>query len=270
MKYPGGKNQHFRHLLFLRFHRGQKAGEAARDICNVYGKGVIGERAAQKWFAKFKNGDLDLEDTPRSGRPSEFDEEHLKALNTSAVTTSNHLQSIGFSQKLGAWGPHELNETKENCLQIAAQHLARHQHRAINNVFHAEDTPEPRIKQDLHPQKVMICLFWDCKGVLYWEMLEMNATVNKDLYIAQFHHMNEAIQQKRPDRQGQIILLHDNVRSHVAQVVKAALQELKLEVLQHPPYSPDLATTDYHLFRSMSNYMRGTTFDAQNLAQQLL
>ncbi|UYV84967.1 hypothetical protein LAZ67_X004146 [Cordylochernes scorpioides] len=43
-------------------------------------KGVIGERAAQKWFEKFKNGDLDLEETLRSGRPSEFDEEYLKAL----------------------------------------------------------------------------------------------------------------------------------------------------------------------------------------------
>ncbi|UYV75825.1 hypothetical protein LAZ67_13001449 [Cordylochernes scorpioides] len=62
----------------------------------------------------------------------------------------------------------------------------------------------------------MICVFWDCEGVLYWEMLERNATVNKDLYIAQLHRVNEAIQQKRPDRQGQIILLHDNARPHVA------------------------------------------------------
>ncbi|UYV66819.1 hypothetical protein LAZ67_4002984 [Cordylochernes scorpioides] len=67
----------------------------------------------------------------------------------------------------------------------------------------------------------------------------------------------------RPDRQGQIILLHDNARPHVAQVVKAALQEFEWEVLQHPPYSPDLAPTDYHLFRSMSNHMRGTTFDEE-------
>ena len=61
MEYPGGKNQHFRHLLFFAFHRCQKAAEAAHDICNVYGEGVISERAAQKWFAKFKNGDFDLE-----------------------------------------------------------------------------------------------------------------------------------------------------------------------------------------------------------------
>ena len=46
----------------------------------VYGEGVIGESTARKWFAKFKNGNFDIDDTLRSGRPSEFDEYHLKAL----------------------------------------------------------------------------------------------------------------------------------------------------------------------------------------------
>ena len=64
MEYPGGKKQHFRHLLFFAFHRGQKAAEVARDICMVYGKGVIGESTARKWFAKFKNGNFNIDDTP--------------------------------------------------------------------------------------------------------------------------------------------------------------------------------------------------------------
>ena len=46
----------------------------------VYGEGVIGESAARKWFAKFKNGNFDIDNTPRSGRPSKFDEDHLKVL----------------------------------------------------------------------------------------------------------------------------------------------------------------------------------------------
>ena len=29
----------------------------------------------------------------------------------------------------------------------------------------------------------------------------------------------------------------------------------------HPPYSPDLAPSDYHLFRSMEHWLRGTKFD---------
>ena len=52
MEYPGGKKQHFQHLLFFAFHRGQKAAEVAWDICMVYGEGVIGESMARKWFAK--------------------------------------------------------------------------------------------------------------------------------------------------------------------------------------------------------------------------
>ncbi|UYV83930.1 ARHGDIB [Cordylochernes scorpioides] len=36
---------------FLRISSRSIAAEAARDICNRHGKGVIGERAAQKWFA---------------------------------------------------------------------------------------------------------------------------------------------------------------------------------------------------------------------------
>ena len=47
---------------------------------------------------------------------------------------------------------------------------------------------------------------------------------------------------------------HNNARPHVAKVVKTYLETLKWEVLPHPPlYSPDVAPSDYHLFRSMAH-----------------
>ena len=84
----------------------------------------------------------------------------------------------------------------------------------------------------------MICAWWDWEGMVHWKMLE-----------------------RHPHQQGQTIILHDNTRPHVAQVIKAALQELKWEVLQHLPYSLNLAPMDYYLFCSLSNHMRGVTFE---------
>ncbi|XP_020293890.1 histone-lysine N-methyltransferase SETMAR-like [Pseudomyrmex gracilis] len=34
------------------------------------------------------------------------------------------------------------------------------------------------------------------------------------------------------------------------------------EMMQHPPYSPDLAPSDYHLFRSLQNNVDGHQFDS--------
>ena len=42
--------------------------------------------------------------------------------------------------------------------------------------------------------------------------------------------------------------LHDNAPSHSATIVKQFLAQRKVTVLDHPPYSPDLAAADYFLF----------------------
>ena len=53
---------------------------------------------------------------------------------------------------------------------------------------------------------------------------------------------------------------HDNAKPHVAQIVMEKLDKFGWELLPHPPYSPDLAPSDYHLFRTLSNDMRGKKF----------
>jgi len=44
------------------------------------------------------------------------------------------------------------------------------------------------------------------------------------------------------------VFLHDNARPHIAARTFETLQKLKFEVLAHPPYGPDLAPSDCHLF----------------------
>ena len=43
-------------------------------------------------------------------------------------------------------------------------------------------------------------------------------------------------------------LLHDNAPVHTAAVAKAAVKECGVEEIEHPPYSRDLAPSDYYLF----------------------
>ncbi|GJQ77693.1 hypothetical protein Trydic_g12815 [Trypoxylus dichotomus] len=67
--------------------------------------------------------------------------------------------------------------------------------------------------------------------------------------------LSRALREKRlqyEQRHEKLILQDDNARPHVAKPVKTYLETLKWEVLRHPPYSPDIALSDYHLFRSMA------------------
>jgi len=99
----------------------------------------------------------------------------------------------------------------------------------------------------------MLCIWWDQLGVVY-ELLKSNETITGVLYRTQLMRLSRTFKEKRAhyySRHVKIILLHDNARPHVAAPVETYLETLKWEVLPHPPYSPDIALSDYHLFRSM-------------------
>ncbi|KAG5315339.1 MOS1T transposase, partial [Pseudoatta argentina] len=76
---------------------------------------------------------------------------------------------------------------------------------------------------------------------------------------------------KRPlyaQRHDKVILLHDNARPHVAKPVKTYLETLKWKVLPHPPYSPDIAPSAFHLFRSMAHGLADRRFHSYEEAQK--
>ena len=57
-----------------------------------------------------------------------------------------------------------------------------------------------------------------------------------------------------------VVLLHNNARPHTAAQTAETLRKLKFEVNVHPPYSPDLAPSDYHLFGPLKEALRGSRF----------
>ena len=68
--------------------------------------------------------------------------------------------------------------------------------------------------------------------------------VNGDYYFGVLREqLRRAIRDKRPELYRSGFILHqDNAPVHVSRVVKQTMSDLNIEPLQHPPYSPDLAT----------------------------
>lgn len=201
-------------------------------------------------------------------------------------TVLNHLNSMGKIQKFGAWIPHQLNEDNKNQRLVACASLLARYRRAVQqhrpflslivtgdekwclhvNMKHRKEwvdqdqQAKPRVKQEKYSRKVMLCVWWGMEGVIYWELLQRNVTITAAIYVQQLERVAQAVTQKRPNSRYELILQHDNARPHVAKMTKLAIQDLNWEVLQHPPYSPDIAPSDFYLFRAIANDIRGVTF----------
>jgi len=93
----------------------------------------------------------------------------------------------------------------------------------------------------------MASVFWDAKGILLVDYLPKGQTINDEYYANLLDHAK--IREKRPGLMKKKIIFHqDNAPVHKGVVAMGKLRDLGYELLGHPPYSPDLAPSDFHLF----------------------
>jgi len=114
-----------------------------------------------------------------------------------------------------------------------------------------------------------LSVWWDWKGIVHYELLQSCETINSVLSCAQLDRLNEAIQKESPElahRYG-VKFHHDNARPHTSLMTQNKLTELGWEILMHPPYSPDLAPSDCHLFRALQNSLDGKKLADRDAAE---
>ncbi|GFT61092.1 histone-lysine N-methyltransferase SETMAR [Trichonephila clavipes] len=92
----------------------------------------------------------------------------------------------------------------------------------------------------------------DKKWILYENIKRKNLTANQEHIIS--NNSKTKYPSPKRSRRG-IDFHHDNARPHTAIVTQQKLNALGWEVLGHPPYTPDIAPSDYYLFRSLQNYL---------------
>jgi hypothetical protein len=112
----------------------------------------------------------------------------------------------------------------------------------------------------------------DVNGPILVHFQEKVQTVTSARYSDMLvNKMKPAIGSKRQGLLSKrILLLHDNARPHTTAHTVYTLRVLKFEVLKHPPYSPDLAPSDFHLFGPMKEHLRGQKFADDNEVTEAL
>jgi len=64
----------------------------------------------------------------------------------------------------------------------------------------------------------MLCIWWNQEGFVYYELLKPGDSITDVRYRLQLIRLSCALREKRPEyeRHDKVILLHYNVRPHVA------------------------------------------------------
>lgn len=124
------------------------------------------------------------------------------------------------------------------------------------------ETPETVAKAGLYPKKVMLSIWWDWQGVLYYELLPQNQTIDSTKYFSLLNKLKQAIKDNRRKftKRNCVVFLHDNARPYASLKTYTHLLRFGWDILPHPPYSPDIAPSDYHLFRALQNNLNEKTF----------
>ena len=287
---------HIRAIIFYEWRRGTGATETVRNINNALGEDTTSISTVKRCFARFEGGDTDFEEKPRSGRPLKVEDSLILGavkedpevstrslatrLRCSHQTVLSRLQVLGYRKVLTRWIPHVLTDsTRFTRISICQSLLLRPQRKEFLRdlitgdeswVLYDSNTrralwlpqgedPPTQAKSDLHPKKCLLCCFWDSRGMLYHELLPQGHTVTGSVYANQLQKLADAVRERRP-RRAFVHLLHDNAKPHVAKETREKLEELGWDTVPHPPYSPDIAPSDYHLFRPLKAFLAKKKF----------
>ena len=116
----------------------------------------------------------------------------------------------------------------------------------------------------------MITVYFKSTGMVYVDVMEKNKAIYNQYYIKKSltPAFKELTRQRSTSGLKNVKLLHDNARPHVHKNVKNFLKNRGITLIQHPPYSPDLAPCDFWLFNKLKTSL-GSFSDARSLKEAI-
>jgi histone-lysine N-methyltransferase SETMAR len=105
--------------------------------------------------------------------------------------------------------------------------------------------------------KVMASVFWDAEGILFIDYLEKGKTITGEYYSNLLAKLDGKIREKRPGLQKKNHLLSGQCTRPRKCFGNGKLRDLRYEFLEHPPYFPHLAPSDFFLFPELKLFLAG-------------
>ena len=138
--------------------------------------------------------------------------------------------------------------------------------KAKNKVWVSSEGDRPVIARRCKTSNCMLyAIFFDSKGPVLQIPVPKGSSVTGKFYRESVLTQLVGFYQKRRPRTGVcgIKLLHDNAPTHKSATVQEYLKESMLDVLDHPPYSPDLSPCEFCLFPRLKEMMAGHRFESR-------
>ena len=111
--------------------------------------------------------------------------------------------------------------------------------------------------------KIFALIFWDQDSILLFDYLPKGQTINAGYCSSLLVQLKDILKEKRRWKfTKRVLFFHDSALAHQAPATQKKLAYLGFQCLNHPPYSPDLAQLDYHLFSGLKKQLKCRHFSS--------
>jgi histone-lysine N-methyltransferase SETMAR len=203
-------------------------------------------------------------------------------------------QSLGFTARHLRWVPHLLSDVQKlepvQAAQLLLRKVGAQQQRAWHGIVTVDESwfflttyhdfiwlPETenvreRERPMIESTKLMLRIVRNPQGFHVANVLPKGYKFNAGYHITELLSALfdwRRTQQRSTD--GKLLVHAANARPHTAQASKGILEAHGMEKAPHPPYSPDIAPSDFYLFDHVTNRLAGASFaDADELFEAVM
>ena len=137
----------------------------------------------------------------------------------------------------------------------------------LSREYRHTSSPRPKkFKTMPYAGKILLTVFWNSQRVYMTEFLEAGKTVNSARYIETIKNLRRRVCRVRGSTSRFCCCMTMQDRTLLATIDD--LETLKFEFLSHPPYSPDLAPSDFHFFPHLKRNHKGIHFTLDDEMKQ--